>query len=157
MPASGAALRTNFKPDGVGSSAASCEHSSSNAAFFELLSVRRFCQSMDIDVFTNVEPSSLLCWQTSEHPRKSSRLHVTLAMTVLIQADLLLFAHTERSKEIMRNELGLSKEGLVEALHERGYSDVTLRQVTDWRSRHLLPTFDLEGISLGRAQGRKKS
>lgn len=57
----------------------------------------------------------------------------------------------------MRNKVGLSKESLVEALHERGYSDVTLRQVTDWRSRHLLPTFDLEGISLGRAQGRKKS
>jgi hypothetical protein len=70
----------------------------------------------------------------------------------LINVDLM-----SASKEIMRTKLGLSKEGLVEALHERGYSDVTLRQVTDWRSRHLLPTFDLEGISLGRAQGRKKS
>src|SRR5438046_48123 len=90
----------------------------------------------------------------SEHPRKSSGLHVTLATAPLLHTDLLLFAHPERSKQIMRNELGLSKDALVEALHGRGYFDVTLRQVTDWRSRHLLAPFDLEGTSLGRAQGR---
>lgn len=57
----------------------------------------------------------------------------------------------------MRDKPGLSKDELVETLHGRGYVSVTLRQVTDWRSRDLLPPFDLEGASLGRAHGRAKS
>ena len=59
--------------------------------------------------------------------------------------------------QVMRENAGLSKEELVEVLHDRGYVDVTLRQVTNWRSRELLPPFDLEGASLGRAQGKSKS
>lgn len=59
--------------------------------------------------------------------------------------------------QAMQENAGLSKEELVEVLHDRGYVDVTLRQVTNWRSRELLPPFDLEGASLGRAQGKSKS
>ena len=58
---------------------------------------------------------------------------------------------------VMQENTGLSKKQLVETLHRRGYASVTLRQVTDWRSRDLLPPFDLEGASLGRAHGREKS
>ncbi len=59
--------------------------------------------------------------------------------------------------QVMQENAGLSKKELVEVLHDRGYVGVTLRQVTDWRSRDLLPPFDLEGASLGRAQGKSKS
>jgi len=57
----------------------------------------------------------------------------------------------------MRDKAGLSRDQLVEALQGRGYVNVTFRPVTDWRSRDLLPPFDLDGARLGRAHGRARS
>ena len=59
--------------------------------------------------------------------------------------------------QVMQDNFGLSKKQLVELLHGRGYVGVTVRQVTDWRSRDLLPPFDVGGTSLGRAQGKAES
>jgi hypothetical protein len=57
----------------------------------------------------------------------------------------------------MQEQVSLSKEELVEALHERGYINVNIGQVTDWRHRDLLPPFDLQGVWRGRCQGRDQS
>ncbi|PWT76537.1 MAG: hypothetical protein C5B59_06265 [Bacteroidetes bacterium] len=54
-------------------------------------------------------------------------------------------------------QFSLTKEQLVEALHARGYESVNVRQITDWRTRDLLPRCDVRGAGRGRSLGREES
>lgn len=56
-----------------------------------------------------------------------------------------------------RNKEPLTQEGLVAELHERGYHDVTVRRVADWRRKDLLPPFDARGGGRGQRRGRECS
>jgi hypothetical protein len=51
----------------------------------------------------------------------------------------------------------LTQEGLVAELHKRGYIDVTVRRVADWRRNELLPPFDVAGGGRGQSRGREHS
>lgn len=53
----------------------------------------------------------------------------------------------------MSENEGITQEELVNELNRRGYSKVTARQVIDWRSRELLPPFDIQGAGRGRSMG----
>lgn len=51
----------------------------------------------------------------------------------------------------------ISQQELINELDRRGYQKVTVRQVIDWRSRELLPPFDVQGAGRGRSSGRECS
>jgi hypothetical protein len=51
----------------------------------------------------------------------------------------------------------LTQQRLVAELKKRGHQDVTIRRLTDWRQKDLLPPFDSIGTGRGRGSGRKPS
>src|SRR5215475_4889851 len=57
----------------------------------------------------------------------------------------------------MKEKTGLLQEELLQELHRRGYVDVKLRQIIDWRFRGVLPAFDFQGAGRGRSSGRLPS
>lgn len=51
----------------------------------------------------------------------------------------------------------LTQDDLVAELQRRGYNDVTVRQVANWRRKELLPAFDVIGHGRGQRRGRSRS
>lgn len=50
----------------------------------------------------------------------------------------------------------ISQEELVNELSRRGHRNVTARLLVDWRSRELLPPFDIQGAGRGRSMGGRE-